>query len=82
MHPQVVKEVVPLAKEHLAAALFVITLKYLYLAHCAWVFVAENPESAGRWDGLLDLNCVKIEVKARLYVDLGVLRHLLLHLAV
>ena len=47
MHPQVVKEVVPLAKEHLATAVFVIALEYLYLAHCTRIFVTKDAEGAG-----------------------------------
>lgn len=82
VNPQVVKEVVPFAKEHLATAIFVIALEYLYLAHCARVFVTKDAEGASRWHRLLYLNCAKVEIETRLYVDLGVFGHLVEHLGV
>ena len=82
VHSQVVKEVVPLPKEHLASAIFVIALEYLYLAHCARVFVTKDAEGASRWHCLLYLDRAKVEIEPRLYVDLGVFGHLAEHLGV
>lgn len=80
VHPQVVKEVMPLSEVHSAACM--VTLEKFYLAHRARIFVAKDAEHASLRHCLLYLDAGQVVVAASLHEDLRVVRDLLAHLAV
>jgi len=80
VNAQVIEKVMPLSEEH--AALFVVALQDLDLAHRAWVLVFEDAELASIRYGLLNLDRAHVILRPLLYINFGVERDLFGHLGI
>jgi hypothetical protein len=74
MHAEMVKEVVPLAEEHLASR--VVTFEELDMPLGPWIFILEDSELASGRNLLFYFDAVEIKVCSALYRNSGAERNL------